>query len=186
MRKVRVYESISVDGYFTDAHGDMSWAHRSDPEWNAFTAENASGGATLLLGRITYDLMRGFWSTAAARESNAKVAEGMNEMQKVVFSRTMKVASWRNTLLVHDDLPGTVRRMKGEAGPDLVILGSGTIVAQLTAARLIDEYQFVLSPIVLGGGRTPFEGIPGRLQLVRHATRAFTNGNIVTWYRPGA
>jgi len=66
MRKLIVFNSVTLDGYFTDANGDMSWAHKNDPEWNAFTAENAKGGGTLLFGRITYDLMVSFWPTPAA------------------------------------------------------------------------------------------------------------------------
>jgi dihydrofolate reductase len=58
MRKLSVFNSVSIDGYFTDAHGDMSWAHRQDPEWEAFASENASGGGVLLFGRITYELRR--------------------------------------------------------------------------------------------------------------------------------
>jgi dihydrofolate reductase len=55
MRKVLVFNQITLDGYFTDKNGDISWAHKNDAEWNAFAAENASGGGTLLFGRITYD-----------------------------------------------------------------------------------------------------------------------------------
>ena len=57
MPKLVVYNSMSLDGYFTDANGDMSWAHKRDPEWQAFVAENARGGGQLLFGRVTYDLM---------------------------------------------------------------------------------------------------------------------------------
>ncbi len=65
MRKLSVFNQVSLDGYVTDARGDMSWAHRSDPEWQAFTAENALGGGVLVFGRVTYDLMASFWPTPA-------------------------------------------------------------------------------------------------------------------------
>ena len=74
----------------------------------------------------------------------------------------------------------------GEIGPGLVILGSGSIVAQLTEARLVDEYQVVLCPVVLGGGRTMFEGVEERLGLTLKRSRAFANGNVVLWYEPKA
>ena len=60
MRKIIVFNHVTLDGYFVDMNGDMSWAHKSDPEWNAFVADNARGDATLLFGRITYELMSGF------------------------------------------------------------------------------------------------------------------------------
>ena len=184
MRKLSVFNSVSLDGYFTDANGDMSWAHRHDPEWIRFASENASGGGTLLFGRVTYDLMRSYWPTPAALQNDPVVAEGMNNMPKVVFSRTLDAATWSNTRLVKGDLAAEVRRMKGEPGPDMVILGSGTIIAQLTAARLIDEYQIVLVPVILGGGRTMSEGVPEKLDLRLERTRSFGNGNIVSWYVP--
>jgi dihydrofolate reductase len=92
MRKLRVYNSVSLDGYFTDANGDMSWAHKMDPEWQAFVAENVSGGGELLFGRVTYELMASYWPTPAA-QSNPIIAERMNSLPKVVFSKTLDKAS---------------------------------------------------------------------------------------------
>lgn len=184
MRKLVVFNTITLDGYFTDASGDMSWAHKNDPEWNEFTAENAKGGGTLLLGRVTYDLMASFWPTEAAKQMMPEVAEGMNNLQKVVFSRTMEKADWKNTKLMKSELSKEVQKMKNEAGDDIVILGSGSIVSQLSEHRLIDEYQFVVAPIVLGKGRTMFEGMSERLNLKRTNARTFENGNVVLSYEP--
>jgi dihydrofolate reductase len=77
-----------------------------------------------------------------------------------------------------------MRKLKAEPGPDLVIMGSGTIVSQLTDARLIDEYQIVVNAIVLGGGRTMFSGSNERMSLGLRRTRTFSNGNVVLWYAP--
>lgn len=180
------FEQVSVDGFFTDARGDMSWAHKQDPEWNEFAASNAKGGGTLLFGRVTYEMMAAFWPTPAAREVNAAVAEGMNEMPKFVFSRKLAKASWSNTTLVKTDPVAAVRKMKKEPGPDMVILGSGSIVSQMAQAGLIDEYQIVVDPIVLGKGRTLFEGVKKKIALKRTRTRAFGNGNVVLYYEPVA
>ncbi len=70
MRKLLVFNNVTLDGYFVDKNGDMSWAHKDDPEWNAFVAENASGGGELIFGRVTYDLMVSFWPTPFAIETN--------------------------------------------------------------------------------------------------------------------
>src|SRR5262245_56908920 len=110
MRKLTVFNQISLDGYFTDRDGDVSWAHRPDPEWNSFTAENASGGGELLFGRVTYDMMAGYWPTPQAREANPVVAEAMNNLPKVVFSRTLDHAGWKNTKLIQRDIVEEVRR----------------------------------------------------------------------------
>jgi len=184
MRKLFVFNNVTLDGYFTDANGDMSWAHKNDPEWNAFAADNAKGGGTLLFGRITYELMASFWPTPAAMESMPEVAEGMNNLPKVVFSRTLDKAEWNNTKLVKSGLVEEVRKMKSEAGEDMVILGSGSIVSQLSENGLIDEYQMVVSPIVLGKGRTMFDGVRKRLPMKRTKLRAFENGNVLLCYEP--
>jgi dihydrofolate reductase len=182
MRKLMVFNNVSLDGYFADAKGDMSWAHKQDPEWTGFTAENASGDAELLFGRITYDMMASFWPTPQAAQISPTVADGMNRMRKSVFSRTLDKASWQNTRVIKGDLATEVRKMKQEAGPDMLLMGSGQIVSQLTDAALIDEYQIVVTPTVLGRGRTMFEGVSSRPNLKLTKTRAFGNGNVVLWY----
>lgn len=186
MGKLVVFNSVTLDGYFTDAKGDMSWAHKQDAEWNEFVAGNATTGGMLLFGRITYDLMASYWPTPMAMQNSAAVAERMNHLPKVVFSRTMAKAAWNNTRLVKGDLAAEVRKMKKKSAQHMVILGSGTIVSQLTQERLIDEYQLVVNPVILGKGRTLFEGVKDRLALKLTRTRAFKNGNVLLCYEPVA
>src|SRR5688572_33324313 len=116
MRKLIVFNHVSLDGYFVDGAGDMSWAQadHQDAEWNAFVAENASGGGVLVFGRITYELMASFWPTPFAIKTMPDVAEGMNRAQKVVFSRTLDKVSWSNTKLLKGDLAAGIRKMKQE------------------------------------------------------------------------
>ena len=186
MRKLTVFNHVTLDGYFTGPGGDLSWAHRAsdDAEWNAFVAGNASGEGVLLFGRVTYQMMASFWPTPQALESNRVVAERMNGGRKVVFSRSLERAEWSNTTLVKEDLVGAVRAMKKETGPDMVILGSGRIVAQLAAEGVIDEYQLVVNPLALGAGRTMFEGCREPVPLRPTKTRTFGNGNILMCYEP--
>ena len=186
MRRLIVFNNVSLDGYFVDGNGEMSWAHRAkqDAEWSAFAAGNASGGGVLLFGRITYELMAGYWPTPLALKNDPIVAEGMNNLQKVVFSRTLDKVSWKNTKLVKGDLVAEVRKMKAQPGEGMAILGSGSVVSQLAPEGLIDEYQIALNPIVLGKGRTMFEGIKEKLALKLTKTRAFGNGNVMLWYEP--
>jgi dihydrofolate reductase len=185
VRKLIVFNQVSLDGYFTDANGDMSWAHtrgNSDPEWKAFVEDNAKGGGELVFGRVTYDLMKSYWPTPAAHQNDPVVAEGMNALPKVVFSRTLNEASWSNTKVVKGDLPAEVLKMKDDSGPDMVIMGSGRIISQLIPEKLIDEYQIVIIPVALGKGRTMFDGITEKLTLKPTKTRAFRNGNVFVSY----
>ena len=186
MRKLVVFNMVSLDGFFVDRKGDMSWAHKNDAEWNAFVNENASGNGVLVFGRITYELMASYWPTPMALENSPVVAKGMNDMPKIVFSRTLDNASWSNTKLVKGDLAAEMRKLKKEPGPDMVILGSGSIVSQLAQQNLIDEYQIALSPIVLGNGRTMFEGVKEKLNLKLTKSRTFGNGTVFACYQPGA
>jgi dihydrofolate reductase len=186
MRKLVVFNMVSLDGFFVDRKGDMSWAHKNDAEWNAFVNENASGNGVLVFGRITYELMASYWPTPMALQNSPVVAKGMNDMPKIVFSRTLVNASWSNTKLVKGDLAAEMRKLKKEPGPDMVILGSGSIVSQLAQQNLIDEYQIALSPIVLGNGRTMFEGVKEKLNLKLTKSRTFGNGTVFACYQPGA
>jgi len=183
MRKVLVFNNVSLDGYIADEKGDMSWAHTQDPEWLAFTSENAKGQAEMLFGRVTYEMMAGWWPTPQAMQGMPDVARAMNETQKVVFSRTLEKAAWQNTRLVKSDPAAEVRRMKAETGPGLLVMGSGTIVSQLTDAGLVDEYQLVLHGIALGRGKKMFD-VRERTPLALVKTRVFKNGNVVLWYEP--
>jgi dihydrofolate reductase len=186
MRKLIVFNNVTLDGYFTGADGDVSWAYSGsdDSEFNAFVAGNASGGGQLLLGRITYDLMAGYWPTPIAIKNAPVVAEGMNSMRKVVFSRTLDKAQWNNTRIVTGNIASEIRQMKTEPGEDMAILGSGSIVSQLALEGLIDEYQVVVNPVVLGAGRTMFDGIKEKLNLKLTRTRAFGNGKVFLCYEP--
>jgi dihydrofolate reductase len=188
MRSLTVFNSVSLDGYFTGENGDLSWVHSApkDPEFDAFVAENAKGGGVLVMGRVTYDMMTKYWPTPEAKKNDPVVAERMNGLEKIVFSRKMDGADWSNTRLVKTDPVREIRRLKSEGGKDLVVLGSGTIVSQLARADLVDQYQLVLVPVILGKGRTMFEGLEGRPALTLTNTRTFGNGNALLCYERAA
>jgi dihydrofolate reductase len=186
MRKLVVFNHVSLDGYFVDMNGSMQWAKMAseNEEWKAFVAANASGEGPLVFGRVTYDLMVSYWPTPMAKQHDAGVAERMNYLPKVVFSRTLKESSWNNTRLVNGDMAAEIRRMKQESGDGMTILGSGSVVSQLAREGLIDEYMVVVNPVVLGKGRTMFEGV-GKLDLKLSKSRVFGNGNVFLSYVPG-
>jgi dihydrofolate reductase len=193
MRKLIVFNHVSLDGYFVDANDSMSWAktRKDDAEWNAFVEENASGDGPLLLGRKTYELMIRYWPTSIAAQHDTAVADRMNKMPKVVFSKTLDQASWSNTKLVSSDMATEVRKMKEESGDGMTILGSGTLVSQLADEGLIDEYHIVVNPVVLGKGRTMFEGVRVKdtqetLALKPTKSRTFSNGCVSLVYEPAA
>lgn len=183
MRKLIVFNLVTLDGYFAGEGGDISW-HSVDAESNEVAEEKSNAGNTLLFGRVTYELMAGYWPSPDAVRNDPVVAKGMNKAEKIVFSRTLEKADWNNTRLVRTDMFSEVRKLKQQSGHDLTVLGSGNIVSQLAQEGLIDEYQILLCPVVIGMGRTMFEGVKDRLFLRLAKTRTFGNGNVMLWYEP--
>jgi dihydrofolate reductase len=184
MPAITSFISLSLDGCYADADSDMSWAHSQDPEQQAFTNNNAKGGGRLVFGRTTYDMMSAFWPTPAAAQMMPEVAKHMNAMPKIVFSRRMKSADWTNTT-VKSDLVADVKKLKAGSGPDMAILGSGGIVAQLIEAGLLDELQVMLIPVSLGGGKKLLDPVKRQIGWKTTETRHFKgNGNVFIRYRP--
>ena len=186
MRKLTSFIQVTVDGRYAGKDGDLGWAHSHDAEWNEFVAGNAKGGGVLVFGRLTYEIMIQYWPTPLALKNDPVVAERMNALPKVVFSRTLDKASWSNTQLVKGDLATEIRRMKNAPGDDMATLGSGSLVSQLAEAGLIDELQIVVYPVVLGEGKKLFDGVKGKLTFKLTKTRDFRNGNVLLSYAPGS
>jgi dihydrofolate reductase len=186
MRKVSAFMQVTLDGYFASPDGSLDWAHRrpEDPDFSAFVADNAKSGGVLLFGRRTYEMMASYWPTPLAKERDPVVAEHMNRMPKLVASRSLERAAWKNTQVLQGDLVKRVKELKSEPGDDIAILGSASIVTVLSDARLIDEYQFVLGPLALGAGKTQLAGLKQPLDLELTRTRAFKNGNVFLSYTP--
>jgi dihydrofolate reductase len=182
MGKIITFNNVTLDGYFEGANSDISWAHRLDPELKAFIEENAKGEATLLFGRKTYELMSSYWPTPLAMENDPVVAERMNRSPKLVVSRSLTTPKWTNTTVIKEDLADEIRTIKRTSEKTITILGSGSVVAQLAQENLIDEYQLMVNPVVLGKGRGLFDGIENTHVLNLIKTRVFGNGNVLLHY----
>lgn len=183
MPRLTAFIMLTLDGYFADAKSGLDWAHSAarDEEFDNFTKGNAGGGGRLVMGRTTYEMMVQYWPTPAAMKDDPEVARGMNDKPKIVFSKTLKTSSWNNTTIKRD-LIADMRKLKSEPGEDLVTLGSGSLVTQLAQEGLIDEYQEVLFPVVLGKGKTIFAGLKRQLNLKLGTSRSFRNGNLLLSY----
>jgi dihydrofolate reductase len=181
MARLSVFNLVTLDGYFAGEGGDISW-HNVDSEFNQLAEKTANSGNTLLFGRVTYELMVKYWPTPDAIKNDPIVAHGMNSASKIVFSRTLDKVDWNNTRLVKDHMVGEINRLKKESDKDMTILGSGSIVSQLTQVGLIDEYGILLNPVAIGRGRTMFEGIKNNLAMKLTNTMTFGNGNVLLIY----
>ncbi len=181
MRKVFVSNLISLDNKIARPNGDLDW-FGVDQEYFDYTATEATRRDLILFGRATYQGMESYWTSKEAADSDPVVTGQMNNTNKLVFSRTLKSADWQNTRLVNDDLVGEITRLKQQPGKDIAIFGSGTIVSQLTEAGLIDEYQIVVNPVILGSGVPNFSGITHKIGLNLVDAKTFKNGVVLLKY----
>ncbi len=182
MRKVFMFNLVSLDGYFEGPNRDISW-HNVDAEFNEYAVDMLNSVDTLLFGRVTYELMANYWPTADAMKNDPIVAEKMNSLPKIVFSRTLDKVEWQNTRLVKDNIAEEIQKLKKQSGKDMVILGSGSIVSALAPLGVIDEYRIMVNPVVLGSGKSLFKGIKDRLNLELLKTRTFKSGNVLLFYQ---
>jgi len=184
MGTLGTFNFLTLNGFYKDVHDDVSW-HRHGGEESGFASDQMEGRKSILVfGRITYEQMAGWWPSAAALEAMPEVARGMNESSKIVFSTTLKSADWENTTLIKGDLIAEIKRLKADPGVQMTILGSGSLVAQLAEAGLIDHYAIMIDPVALGDGKPLFSGMKTKLDLRLVDTRTFASGVVLLSYIP--
>ncbi len=184
-RKLIADSIISLDGYFTSAKNEIdSWFDFNQEEW-FWSIDILRKVDAVLCGRISYEEFSKFWPTVVPQtEGGMIIAPLLNGLPKIVFSRTLMDTPWKPATIVREDAVEAVSRLKRAPGKDMVVIGSGTLVAALLRAGLIDEYYVRVRPIILGGGRPLFvdPGARHSLELVSEST--FKNGVIGLHYRP--
>jgi dihydrofolate reductase len=184
MRKIVVFNMVTLDGFFEGPGHDITW-HNVDAEFDQFAIENARSADALLFGRVTYEMMASYWPTEESALDSPEIAAMMNAFHKYVFSNTLRSADWQNSELLRGDLVKEVRRIKELPGKDILVFGSAQLAAGLQNAGLVDEYRLLVNPILLGNGTPLFQNIqvPHALRMVR--SRSFKNGNILLVYQTG-
>jgi dihydrofolate reductase len=183
MRKLYIFNMVTLDGFFEGPKGagDIEW-HHTDEEFNQFSIEQLNEIGTLLFGRITYELMSSYWPTEGAINDDPEVANAMNNLPKVVVSRTLDKADWNNSVLIKDNIEEEIQKLKNQPGKDIAVFGSANLASTLIKAGLIDEFRVMINPVVIGGGRPLFENIEGKIELELVKTRTFKNGNVMHYY----
>ena len=183
MRKVFLFNMITLDGFFEGPNQDISW-HHVDDEFNEFAIEQLNEIGTLLFGRVTYQGMASYWPTEIAIKDDSIVAGLMNSLPKIVFSKTLDKAEWNNSRLVKENAAEEVSKLKGQPGKDIAIFGSSDLAVTLAERGLIDEYRIIVNPVFLGSGTPLLKGIKDKLNLKLLKTRTFKSGNVLLYYEP--
>lgn len=173
---------VSLDGFFEGPDKELDW-HIVDSEFNQYSREFLDSVDTLLFGRVTYELMAGYWPSEHAVKNDALIATPMNSLKKLVASRSLKQADWNNTEIIGSNVENEIRKLKQQPGKDIAIFGSSDLAVTLIKNGLIDEYRITVSPVVLGGGKRLFEGLNERLRLQLIDTKVFHSGNVVLYYQ---
>ena len=181
MRKLIMFNLVTLDGLFAGPSGEIDW-HNVDDEFHQFATDQLDSADGLLFGRITYQLMAGFWPTPDAARLAPATAVRMNSIAKTVVSRTLTSVEWNNTRLVKENVQEELTRLKQQPGKDLLLLGSADLASSLTDLRLIDEYRIMVNPVILGKGKPLFKSIKHRFAFKLLRTRSFSSGNVLLCY----
>jgi dihydrofolate reductase len=183
MKKVYMFNRTSLDGFFAGPGGNIDWFVQ-DPQVDQ-ALHKMMNLDTVLFGRLTYQMFESYWPDVArdphAPEGARAMGNELNQMAKLVFSTTLDKVTWENSKLLKHNLVDEVKRLKLGQGSDIVIFGSGTIVQQLAREDLIDEYLVLVTPVILGTGKSLFSGVnKSNFKLLE--SRSFQSGNVLLHY----
>ena len=181
MRKIFLFMMVSLDGYFEGPDHELDW-HNVDPEFNKFATSQLKEVDLLLFGRRTYELMANYWPTVDAKKDDPSVARLMNEIPKIVFSKTLKSINWQNTRLVTENAVNIVSKLKEQTGKEIGIFGSSDLSVSFLEAGLLDELRIMANPVVLGRGKPLLQGLKTRIKLSLTEEKKFGSGNVLLYY----
>jgi dihydrofolate reductase len=195
MRRIVAFNHVAADGYFAAPDGSLEWVVPDD-QVTRDALKEMPGTDTVLFGRRTFELFEAFWPHvlddpetapdphAPGRRSRETrdMAGWLNDAAKIVFSRTLKKVGWKNTRVVPELDPREIKAMKAGPGKDLILFGSGSIATELTRHGLIDEYRFVVDPVLLGSGRSLINGVPLAARLRFLGAKEYPSGNTMLRY----
>lgn len=180
MAKLIMWNLVSLDGFVEGPGRDISW---HDDVWGEelerLSIEQGRAAGALMFGRVTYQLMAGYWPSATG-----EIADFMNALPKYVFSRSLSASDWNNTQIFNDDVPGTVARLKRDTAKDIYLFGSADLAATLVQHGLIDEFRICIAPLLLGDG-TPLFKPPGEQRKLKLLdARPLSIGAVILRYAP--
>lgn len=184
MRKVVLLEHVSLDGFVSGPNGEMDWI-RFDDDLVDYFAPLTDNADSVIFGRVTYQMMAGYWPTAAekpgATRHDIDHARWVNAATKLVFSRTLTELTWRNSRLISEDIGGAMAEIKRQAGRNLMMYGSAALAKEFMQLGLIDEFRLNVNPVILGAG-TPLFGKSGPIDLNLTEAKTFASGVVGLCY----
>ncbi len=179
MRKIISFMHISLDGFVAGPNGEMNWI-KVDEEIFDHIGKRISETNAALYGRVTYEMMEGYWPTAGdepdASKHDIEHSKWYKKAHKIVLSKTMNEAGLTNTTIINDNVADKINEIKQQEGPEILLFGSPTATHSLIQQNLIDGYWLFVNPVVLGQGIPLFVDIKDKIKLKLLTTRQFTSG----------
>ena len=176
---------VSLDGYFEGEGHDLSW-HNVDAEFNEYAIEQTKSVRTFLYGRRTYELMASYWPTEGSRTDDPIVANLMNTIPKIVFSKTIKdlpkIEHWENAALKNEINKSEIEKLKQESEKDIAIYGSNQLCVEMMKLGLVDEFRIMVNPIAIGKGTRLFQGLTEKYNFKLQSSKQFKSGNVLLVY----
>ncbi|MBZ9662218.1 dihydrofolate reductase family protein [Mesorhizobium sp. ESP-6-4] len=179
MRKVVLIMTMSVDGYVVGPVGMSTGGFPEPAELKWWKLDRISRAGTHIMGRVSYEEMGPYW-----QKSEDAYAAPMNDIPKVVFSKTLKEATWPESTIAKGDLHEEIAKLKKQPGGEIIAWGGAEFAQALSKAGLIDEYVILTRPIAYGGGKPLFSGLTDALKLNVLVTAAYDNGTMLRIYAP--
>lgn len=186
MRKLVLFLHLSLDGFSAAEDGGLSWIpYNAAFEKYAEKVVNTVG--VPVYGRVTYEMMKGYWPMVlkdeAASQHDREHAEWLEAVQKIVVSTTLPAQDWNNTRVLRENVVEELTKLKQEEGKDLVIFGSIALANSLIESGIIDEFQFTISPVFLGKGKSFIRSIEGKIPLELLSSETVEGGVLGLHYR---
>jgi dihydrofolate reductase len=186
MRKLKLQMQMTLDGFVAGPNGESDWMIRSNGA-KQFITSLIDSSDTLLMGRKMTDGFVNYWENIAGNQPESPeytFAKKMVDTPKVVFSQTLDKSAWTNTVLAKGNLIDEIANLKNQNGKDLLVYGGADFVASLIKENLIDEYNLMLHPVILGKGLTIFDKTENRLNLKLIESKMFDSGHVFLHYAP--
>jgi dihydrofolate reductase len=185
MGNLVLFMHVSLDGFVAGVNGEMDWIYTDEELFN-YGAERIFATDCALYGRKTYQMMEGYWPTAAnqpnATKHDIEHSKWYNSVAKVVLSKTLNEASLTNTKVVGDNLNSEIVKLKRGTDKEILIFGSPTATHSLLAADLVDSYWLFVNPVLLGQGIPLFKNINHKTALKLVASHVFPSGVVCLHY----
>jgi dihydrofolate reductase len=186
MRKLVSFFHVSLDGYVAGLNGEMDWI-KVDDEIFEHVGDRVKDSATALYGRVTWQMMEGYWPTAAdqpnASKHDIEHAAWYKKAEKIVLSKSMHGEQLPNTVFISDDVEHRIKAIKQQAGTEILIFGSPSATHSLLQYDLIDEFWLFVNPVLLSEGMPLFKNVPQTTQLTLVSSKTFANGVVCMHYK---